>query len=278
MDKSGDSVFRKPNPVNNGNHLNNNKTKPAEIMTATKRTSTVFGKVSKFRHLKGTPAHKSTHIENIRNISRQIPGECNGFHANSRHLAVPLSGAGGKIAIYEINKPGRQPDGVIPSLVNGSNIMDFQWDPFDVNKLAVACDDGVIRLWNVPENGLTEPTNKPANELIAHSDKIFFIRFHPLAKNVLLTASYDMNIRVWNLDTFAEETCLKGHTDQIFDCTWSPCGVFAASVSRDGKIRVFNPRKSETAIREGNGPIGTRGARITFAIDGHYLVCTGFDK
>lgn len=191
---------------------------------------------------------------------------------------MPLSGAGGKIAIYEVNKPGRQPDGVIPSLVNGSNIMDFQWDPFDTNKLAVACDDGVIRLWNIPENGLTEPTNKPDGELIAHSDKIYFIRFHPLAKNVLLTASYDMTIKIWNLDTFAEELCLKGHTDQIFDCAWSPCGVFAASVSRDGKIRVFNPRKSENAIREGNGPTGTRGARITFAIDGHYLVCTGFDK
>ncbi|KAL4706430.1 hypothetical protein ACJJTC_010913, partial [Scirpophaga incertulas] len=46
----------------------------------TKRTSTVFGKVSKFRHLKGTPAHKSTHVENIKNISRQISGECNGFY------------------------------------------------------------------------------------------------------------------------------------------------------------------------------------------------------
>lgn len=38
------------------------------------------GRVSKFRHLKGTPGHKSTHIENIRNISRQISGECDGFH------------------------------------------------------------------------------------------------------------------------------------------------------------------------------------------------------
>lgn len=47
---------------------------------ASKRTSTVFGRVSKFRHLKGTPGHKSTHIENIRNISRQISGECDGFH------------------------------------------------------------------------------------------------------------------------------------------------------------------------------------------------------
>lgn len=52
----------------------------AEPVTPTpKRTSTVFGRVSKFRHLKGTPAHKSLHIENIRNLSRQIPGECDGF-------------------------------------------------------------------------------------------------------------------------------------------------------------------------------------------------------
>ncbi|XP_055297269.1 coronin-7 isoform X11 [Sitodiplosis mosellana] len=273
-----DAIFRKPNPVNNGNHGANNKTKPAEITTATKRTSTVFGKVSKFRHLKGTPTHKSTHIENIRNISRQIPGECNGFHANYKRVAVPLSGPGGKIAVYELNKPGRLPDGVIPSLVNGNSIMDFQWDPFDANKLAVACDDGVVRLWKVPDNGLTEPTNQPEGELVAHSDKIYFIRFHPLAKDVLLTASYDMTIKIWNLATFSEELCLKGHTDQIFDCAWSPCGVFAATVCKDGKIRIFNPRKSENPIREGPGPIGTRGARITWAIDGHYIVCTGFDK
>lgn len=45
-----------------------------------KRTSTVFGKVSKFRHLKGTAAHKSFHIENLKNISRQIPPECDVFY------------------------------------------------------------------------------------------------------------------------------------------------------------------------------------------------------
>lgn len=56
---------------------------PSPAMT--KRTSTVFGKVSKYRHLKCTPAHKSTHIENLRNISRQIPGECNGFHGTLRN-------------------------------------------------------------------------------------------------------------------------------------------------------------------------------------------------
>ena len=58
----------------------NGSTKQSTV--SNKRTSTVFGKVSKFRHLKGTTAHKSTHIENIKNVSRQISGECDGFHGN----------------------------------------------------------------------------------------------------------------------------------------------------------------------------------------------------
>ncbi|XP_053691044.1 coronin-7 isoform X2 [Sabethes cyaneus] len=246
--------------------------------STSKRTSTVFGRVSKFRHLKGTPGHKSTHIENIRNLSRQIPGECDGFQANSERVAVPISGAGGKIAIFELSKPGRLPDGVIPSLVNGNNIMDFQWDPFDNRRLAVACDDGVVKIWAIPDGGLTEPTNEPEKELVAHSDKIYIIRYHPLAKNVFLTASYDMTLKIWDLETLAEKYCLKGHTDQIFSFAWSPCGTFGATVSKDGKIRVYNPRKSENPIREGTGPVGTRGARLVWAIEGEYIVVTGFDK
>ncbi|KAG4075646.1 hypothetical protein HA402_003471 [Bradysia odoriphaga] len=269
-DDNSDEVFKKPS--------NNRNSKISEVSTATKRTSTVFGKVSKFRHLKGTPGHKSTHIENIRNISRQIPGECNGFHANHKRVAVPISGPGGKIAVYELSKPGRLPDGVIPSLVNGSNIMDFQWNPFDASMLAVACDDGIVKMWRIPDEGLNEPTNVPESELPAHSDKIYFIRFHPLAKNVLLTASYDMSIKLWCLETMTEKLCLKGHTDQIFDFAWSPCGVYGASVCKDGKIRIYNPRKSENPIAEGPGPVGTRGARISYAIEGHYILCTGFDK
>ncbi|BFG01325.1 coronin-7 [Drosophila madeirensis] len=266
------------NGAANAAGLKKSATEAAFSAASTKRTSTVFGKVSKFRHLKGTPGHKSTHIENLRNLSRQIPGECNGFHANHERVAVPLSGPGGKIAIFELSRPGRLPDGVIPSLVNGSNIMDFQWDPFDAQRLAVACDDGIVKLWHIAEGGLSEPTNTPAGELTAHLDKIYFIRFHPLAADVLLTASYDMTIKLWDLRTMTEKCSLTGHSDQIFDFAWSPCGRLGATVCKDGKIRVYNPRKSEMPIREGNGPVGTRGARITWAVEGQYIVCTGFDK
>ncbi|PNF37262.1 hypothetical protein B7P43_G00408, partial [Cryptotermes secundus] len=236
------------------------------------------GRVSKFRHLKGTSLHKSTHIENIRNVSRQISGECDGFHANRERVAVPLSGPGGKIAVFELSKTGKLPDGVIPTLVHGTNIMDFAWDPFNCKRLAVACDDGTIRLWLIPEMGLAEPTNEPDTILAGHSEKIYFIKFHPLAKDVLASGSYDMTVRIWDLATQEERIVLHGHTDQMFSFAWSPCGAYCATVSRDSKLRVYKPRSNSQPIREGKGPVGSRGARIIWALEGRFIVVMGFDK
>ncbi|XP_018307878.1 coronin-7 isoform X2 [Mycetomoellerius zeteki] len=253
------------------------------VTPVSKRTSTVFGRVSKFRHLKGTPGHKSTHIENIRNISRQISGECDGFHANPDRVAVPLSGPGGKIAVLELKKTGRLPDGVMPALVHGATVMDFQWDPFDNQRLAVACDDGIIRLWEIPESGLAEPTNEPKYIIEAHTDKIYLIKFHSLALNVLASASYDMTVKIWDLSLLSStETNAKitliGHTDQIFSLAWSPCGQYLASTCKDGKLRIYKPRSSDVPVKEGKGPVGTRGARVIWALEGRYLVVMGFDK
>lgn len=87
-----------------------------------------------------------------------------------------------------------------------------------------------------------------------------------------------MTIKLWDLTTMSEQITLKGHTDQIFSFSWAPCGAQCATVCKDGKLRVFQPRKSDSAIREGKGPEGNRGARIVWALDGRYLVTMGFDK
>jgi coronin-7 len=198
--------------------------------------------------------------------------------ANTERIAVPLSGPGGKIAVLEISKTGRLPDGVIPALVHGTNIMDFCWDPFDNHRLAVGCDDGTVRLWRIPNNGLVEPTNEPETLLEAHPDKIYVMKFHPLAADILATASYDTTIRVWDLQTLQQRFCLTGHTDQIFCMSWSPCGTMLATVCKDGYIRVFKPRQTGEAVKQGKGPVGTRGARLVWALDGNFIVVIGFDK
>jgi coronin-7 len=49
-------------------------------------------------------------------------------------------------------------------------------------------------------------------------------------------------------------------------------------VCKDGKVRIFEPRASRTAIRQGAGPNGVKGARVTWALDGKFLLVSGFDK
>ncbi|GAB1598509.1 coronin-7-like, partial [Argonauta hians] len=232
----------------------------------------------KFKHLKATSLNKEHHIDNLKNLSRNIPGESDLFQVNPKRCAVPLSTTGGCIAIFELNKPCRLADCGIPSLQHGTNVTDFVWDPFDNQRLVVACDDAKIRVWNIPGNGLKESTNEPEFVLMGHQEKIYFVRFHPLAKDILASASYDMTVKIWDLSSQEAVIELEGHTSQIFTLDWSPCGKKCATVCKDGKIRIYEPRVSTQPIMEGPGPSGSRGARVKWTLNGKFLVVTGFDK
>ena len=60
-------------------------------------------RVSRFRHLHGTPMHKSNNIENVRNLSISLPGDSDAFQVNQEFAAFPLSGPGGQIAVVSVS-------------------------------------------------------------------------------------------------------------------------------------------------------------------------------
>ncbi|XP_061568464.1 coronin-7 [Cololabis saira] len=243
-----------------------------------KAIQNLLGPTSKFRHIQGTVMHRDTHITNIRNLNLTTPGECDGFCVNRQRVAVPLSISGGQIAIYERSRPGRQPDSDLPTIQNSVNVADFSWDPFDTHRLAVAGDDAKIRLWRVPEGGLKETLTEPELILRGHTEKIYSVRFHPLASGILVSSSYDLTVRLWNLDSGEQVKRLTGHEDQVFGMAWSPDGKLLATVCKDGKVRIYDPRKSAEPVQEGPGPEGHRGARVVWVCDGKYLLVSGFDS
>ena len=131
-----------------------------------------FGRVTKFKHMKGTPLHKSMHFENLKNLSKSMAADCDVIHVNPERLVVPLSGPGGKLAVFEVARSGRIPDGVIPAVINTATVMDFAWDPFNNNRLGVVTDDGAINLWNIPDGGLLSQVNEPALRVQVWDDTV----------------------------------------------------------------------------------------------------------
>ncbi|NWY31391.1 CORO7 protein, partial [Pheucticus melanocephalus] len=240
--------------------------------------SPTAGPSSRFRHAQGRVLHRDLHLTNLRGLSLTTPGESDGFCANLQRVALPLLSAGGQIAVLELSKPGRLPDVAVPTIQNGAAVADLTWDPFDPQRLAVAGEDAKIRLWRIPEGGLQETLQEPEAVLRGHTEKIYSIRFHPTASDLLVSSSYDMTVRIWELSAGREVLCLQGHTDQIFSMAWSPDGKKLATVSKDGRIRLYEPRRSSQPQQEGPGPEGGRGARLVWVCGGDYLLVSGFDS
>ncbi|KAK2533450.1 coronin-7 [Columba guinea] len=243
-----------------------------------KSLQSILGPSSRFRHAQGRVLHRDTHLTNLRGLSLTTPGECDGFCANHQRVALPLLSAGGQIAILELSKPGRLPDVAMPTIQNSTAVADLSWDPFDPRRLAVAGEDAKIRLWRIPEGGLQETLQEPEAVLQGHTEKIYSIRFHPVASDLLVSSSYDMTVRIWELSARREALCLWGHTDQIFSLAWSPDGKKLATVSKDSRLRLYEPRRSAQPQQEGPGPEGSRGARLVWVCGGDYLLVSGFDS
>ncbi|NXE97846.1 CORO7 protein, partial [Menura novaehollandiae] len=243
-----------------------------------KSLQSILGPSSRFRHTQGRVLHRNCHLTNLRGLSLTTPGECDGFCANHQRVALPLLSAGGQIAVLELSKPGRLPDAAVPTIQNSVAVADLTWDPFDPRRLAVAGEDAKIRLWRIPEGGLQETLQEPEAILRGHTEKIYSIRFHPMASDLLVSSSYDMTVRIWELSAGQEVLCLQGHTDQIFSMAWSPDGKKLATVSKDGRIRLYEPRRSPQPQQEGPGPEGGRGARLVWVCGGDYLLVSGFDS
>ena len=60
-----------------------------------------------------------------------------------------------------------------------------------------------------------------------HREKIYFVKFHPQAKDVLVSSSFDMTVKIWDMSTGEDRITLQGHTDQVIYYTYvtSPPGV-----------------------------------------------------
>ena len=201
------------------------------------------------------------------------------YQASSKYLAVPLTRPGGQIGIITIGKCGRQPT-KLPAFVNGSEVLDCGFSPFDPALLAVGCEDGHIRLWRVPDGGLAQDVNEPLRKISGHGQRINALSFHPLAENVLVTTANEQpqpSIKYWNVATGELLQTLTGFTDLVFGFAHSYDGARVVVVSKDTRIRVYDVRSGQL-LQEGACHEGTRGARVVWLGNSNRVASVGWNK
>jgi WD40 repeat protein len=78
-------------------------------------------------------------------------------------------------------------------------VVDFDFSPFNDNLLATASEDGTVKFWVIPDEGIIKDVMDCDAELRGHSKKVIFTKFHPGSDYTMATSGLDSTVRIWDI-------------------------------------------------------------------------------
>lgn len=197
---------------------------------------------------------------------------------NPIFLAIEADAA---FVVIPLNHTGRIDFQRCKVIGHAGQIFDLKWNPFNDYQIASASDDCTIKLWDIPEGGLTAALSEFTNELVGHRRKVTQLEWHPSTDNVLISAGFDNLVIVWDVSSapLNGNSILKiidCHVDQIYSLAVNREGSHIATTSKDKILRVIEPR-SGIVVAQGMAHNGTKQSKVVFLSDGKVLT-TGFSK
>ncbi|TPX35648.1 hypothetical protein SmJEL517_g01965 [Synchytrium microbalum] len=121
------------------------------------------------------------------------------------------------------------------------DVSSIKWDP-TYTYLASGSEDKTAKVWHIDQE-------EPYRDFRDHAGEVYTVRWSPgsgtmqrdgIKPRLLATASFDTTARIWDVD---KGTCLYSfakHTGDIYGLSFSPGGLFLATGSQDGTIKVWS--------------------------------------
>ncbi|KAH9630626.1 hypothetical protein HF086_007050, partial [Spodoptera exigua] len=156
-------------------------------------------------------------------------------------------------------------------------VLDIKWNPFNDNIIASCSDDCTVKLWHIPDGGLSMHLTDWLVELHGHKRRVAYIEWHPTAENILLSAGFDYLIFVWDVGKGEVVKVIDCHTDVIYCMSFNRDGSLLATTSKDKKLRVIEPRRG-IVLSEGLCHTGTKASKCTFLGSQGKVLTTGFSR
>jgi len=230
---------------------------------------------SKYRHVFGTAAKPDESYSNIKLTKNAW--DSNYLAVNPSYLAICWqTGGGGAVGIIPQKTTGKL--GETPTF-NGHKgpVLDVAFHPFNDSILATASEDCLVKIWQIPEGGLTKDSSDAVQVLSGHGRKAGSVNFHPTANNILATSALDFKVKVWDIEHGTEKCNVDGHGGIIQSVEWNIDGSLISTFSKDKKLRVIDPR-SATVVSEVEAHAGIKGGRATWLSDKGKIFSVGFSK
>lgn len=232
-------------------------------------------RTSKFRHVYGTGLKREQCYDNIR-VSKSS-WDSTFCAVNPKFLAIIVESAGGgAFIVLPHNKVGRISADY--PLVGGHKgpVLDIAWCPHNDNVIASGSEDCVVKVWQIPDGGISRTLTEPVVDLQLHQRRVGLVLWHPTALNVLLTAGSDNLVIIWNVGTGEALVRIDSHPDVVYSACWNWDGSRLVTTCKDKKIRLLEPRTGEV-LEEAIAHEGTKATRAIF-LRGGLIFTTGFSK
>ncbi|XP_065491854.1 coronin-1B [Caloenas nicobarica] len=232
---------------------------------------------SKFRHVFGQPVKTDQCYDDIR-VSR-VTWDSTFCAVNPSFVAIIVEASGGgAFLVLPLHKTGRI-DKSYPTVCGHTGpVLDIDWCPHNDYVIASGSEDCTVMVWQIPENGLSQPLTEPVVVLEGHSKRVGIVTWHPTARNVLLSAGCDNVVLIWNVGTAEELYRLEGlHPDLIYSVSWSRDGSRFCTACKDKSVRVIDPRRGTVVAEKERAHEGARPMRAIFLADGK-IFTTGFSR
>lgn len=159
---------------------------------------------------------------------------------SSPHLTFIRSyqaSGGGAYLVVPLSHTGKLPDLYPLCRAHTAPVLDTSFSPFSENLIASSGEDGKVVLTNVDEDRLSAALRiekpevndlEPVQRLSGHVRKAGHVKWHPVAENVLASAS--LEVRIWDVEKATCAVELPQQPDMVGSMSFNWTGTLLATL------------------------------------------------
>ena len=132
-----------------------------------------------------------------------------------------------------------------------------------------------VKLWTIPEGGLTASIKEPLITLEGHGKPVTLLNWNPVANNVLASVGKEPSVRVWDVTKGATVFTLSGFEGLVQDFTWNSNGAEIMTSDKGKAAKIFDVRSGEK-LAEWHPHGGGKPFKVVYLGDTGNIVTAGF--